>query len=327
MKYYFAPMEGITGYIYRNAFHQHFGYIDTYYTPFITPTQTRSMTSRELNDTLPDHNQGLRVVPQILSNKADDFLWAAEKMQELGYTEVNLNLGCPSKTVVSKKRGSGFLSETVDLDLFLYQVCKRLERMGMKFSIKTRIGKEDSEEFEGLLDIYNQYSLEKLIIHPRVQTDYYNNHPDLDVFQMAIENSKNPVCYNGDLFCVEDVKEFCRRFPQVNTLMLGRGLLANPALPAMAEEGGMVKLEKEKFRAFHDTLLSEYCRVLFGDRNALFKMKELWFYMGDVFVDSKKLVKKIRKADKMRDYEAAVSAIFEECEIADNPVFTSWKRG
>ncbi|MGN0158278.1 MAG: tRNA dihydrouridine synthase [Brotaphodocola sp.] len=323
MNYFFAPMEGITGYIYRNAFHQYFGHIDEYYTPFITPTQTRKMTSRELNDILPAHNHGMQVVPQILSNQADDFLWAAENMKQMGYHEVNLNLGCPSKTVVSKMRGSGFLSETRALDLFLNQICKGMEQMDMTLSIKTRIGKESSDEFEGLLDIYNQYPLKKLIIHPRVQTDYYNNHPNLDIVQMAIENSKNPVCYNGDLFCAEDVKIFCQRFPQVDMLMMGRGLLTNPALPAMVDDGAMAVLEKSKLRSFHDTLLSEYSRVLSGDRNVLFKMKELWFYMGNAFKESKKHVKKIRKAEKMRDYEAAVAAIFEECEIAENPVFTN----
>lgn len=321
MKYYLAPMEGITGYIYRNAFQKHFGYIDTYYTPFITPTQSRKMTSRELNDILPEHNQGMRVVPQILSNKADEFLWASEKLKELGYDEVNLNLGCPSKTVVSKKRGSGFLTETIELDLFLHQVSKGLQQMEMKFSIKTRIGKEDPEEFEGLLELFNQYPLETLIIHPRIQTDYYKNRPNMEVFEWALENSKNPICYNGDLFRMEDVRAFQERFPSVEAVMMGRGILTNPALPAMAVSGGMRKLTKEDFRAFHDTLLWEYGKVLCGDRNTLFKMKELWFYMGDAFLDDKKYVKKIRKADKMCDYQRAADAIFRECEIADDPFF------
>lgn len=324
MKYYFAPMEGITGYIYRNTFHQYFGHMDEYYTPFVTPTQTRSLTSRELKDTLPANNKDLRVIPQILTNKPDDFLWAAEKMQEFGYDEVNLNLGCPSRTVVSKKRGSGFLSETKDLDVFLYQISKRMERMGMKLSIKTRIGKDSPEEFEELLRIYNQYPLSKLIIHPRIQTDYYKNRPKLEVFQMAVEQSRHSICYNGDLFSVEDVKTFCSRFPQVEHLMLGRGLLCNPAMIQMAE-GKTEKLEKERFHAFHNALLEQYRSALSGDRNALFKMKELWFYMGDAFVDGKKYIKKIRKAEKMKDYDAAVSAVFRDCEIAEMPVFTSWR--
>ncbi len=324
MNYYFAPMEGITGYIYRNAFHQYFGHIDEYYTPFVTPTQTHCLTSREMNDTQPAHNRGMRVVPQILTNKADDFLWAAAKMQELGYDEVNLNLGCPSKTVVSKKRGSGFLAAVVELDMFLYQVCSRLEQMKMKFSVKTRIGKEAPEEFEELLRIYNQYPLSKLIIHPRIQTDYYKNRPNLDVFQMAVEQSKNPVCYNGDIFSVDDLNAFRSRFPQVESLMLGRGLLCNPAMILMAE-GVSKGLDRETFRAFHDMLLADYCRALSGDRNVLFKMKELWFYMGDVFEDSKKQVKRIRKAEKLKDYEAAAAAIFNDCKIAEKPVFVSWK--
>lgn len=322
MKYYFAPMEGITGYIFRNAYEQHFAHIDTYYTPFITPTQTKKLTSRELNDTLPFHNQGIRVVPQILSNKTDEFLWAAKNMQELGYDEVNLNLGCPSKTVVTKKRGAGFLTETLALNSFLNQVSEGLQRINMDFSIKTRIGKDEPEEFETLLAIYNQYPLKTLIIHPRIQTDYYSNSPNWNVFEMALEKSKNPVCYNGDLFSVSDIKQFRERFPQVNALMLGRGLLTNPALPAMAEEAVSDGLSKEKLRAFHDTILAEYSKVLCGDRNTLFKMKELWFYLRDAFADSKKQVKKLQKADKLCDYERTVDAIFAECEIKENPVFS-----
>ncbi len=325
MKYYLAPMEGITGHIYRSVFHQYFGHIDEYYTPFITPTQTRSLTSREMNDILPAHNQGMHVIPQILTNKADDFLWAAEKMQEYGYDEINLNLGCPSKTVVSKKRGSGFLADQSGLDIFLYQICRRLEKMDMKLSIKTRIGKEDAEEFEELLDIYNQYPLSKLIIHPRIQTDYYKNKPDLEVFRKAVENSKNPVCYNGDLFSEDHIERFREQFSNVDSLMLGRGLLCNPALTAMAEDHS-VRLERDHFRAFHDELVEQYSRTLFGDRNTLFKMKELWFYMGDAFEENKKYVKKIRKAEKMKDYETAVDAIFAECKIADHPVFVSWNQ-
>lgn len=332
MKYCFAPMEGITGYVYRNAHHQFFDQIDQYYTPFITPNQTRTLTSREVNDVLPEHNSGVRVVPQILTNKAEDFLWAAGKMKELGYDEVNLNLGCPSGTVVSKKRGSGFLAFPSELDEFLYQVSGGLQQMEMRLSVKTRIGKERPEEFEELLRIYNQYPLSSLIIHPRVQTDYYKNHPNWEVFKIAAENSRNPVCYNGDVFSVQNILTFRRQFPQVGTLMLGRGLLTNPALTRMAEiaaDGTIAVhdhiLDKQRFRSFHDAVLAGYRKAIPGDRNVLFKMKELWFYMGDAFSDGTKYVKKIRKAEKMGDYTAAVSRIFSECEISENPVFAGWR--
>lgn len=333
MKYSFAPMEGITGYVYRNAHHQFYDQIEQYYTPFITPNQNRTLTSRELNDVLPEHNQGLSVVPQILSNKADDFLWAAGKLQELGYEEVNLNLGCPSATVVSKRRGAGFLEYPAKLDAFLQQVSEGMGQMGMKLSIKTRIGKEDPEEFEELLRIYNQYPLSRLIIHPRVQTDFYKNHPNRQVFGWAVQKSRNPVCYNGDLFSVAEIVAFHQQFPEVEELMLGRGLLTNPMLAAQAEQmlANMAQqeeaagLDRRQLRAFHDAVLAGYREAISGDRNVLFKMKELWSCMGGAFADSAKYVKKIRKAEKVGDYQAAVSRIFEECAMAQPPVFQGWK--
>lgn len=142
MDYLFAPMEGITGYVFRNAHHRHFHGIKTYYTPFISPNQTRKFTPRELNDVRPEHNEGVPVIPQILTNKADDFLWAAGRLKELGYTEVNLNLGCPSGTVVAKKRGSGFLEYPMELDEFLYQVYDGLAKVGKELSVKTRLEKK-----------------------------------------------------------------------------------------------------------------------------------------------------------------------------------------
>ncbi len=318
MKIYFAPMEGFTGYVYRNAHQQYFGHEDQYFTPFITPNQTKKLTSRELNDVAPEHNRGLSVVPQILTNKAEDFIWAAGKLKELGYREVNLNLGCPSGTVVSKNRGSGFLAWPVALERFLGEVSLVLGQMGIKLSVKTRIGKDDPEEFVDLLKIFNRYPLEKLIIHPRIQTDFYKNHPNMEVFEMAVRESANPVCYNGDLFSVRDMEEFKRRFPEVEALMLGRGILTNPALPAMVLGGG---LDKRQLKAFHDAVLEGYRQAIQGDKNVLFKMKELWFYLGDAFEDSKKHVKKIKKSQCMEDYRAEADNLFASCSLAGPPVF------
>lgn len=360
MKYYFAPMEGITGYVYRNAHHKYFSGIGQYFTPFITPNQTRKLTPRELHDVLPEHNREIPVVPQILTNKAEDFIWAAGRLGELGYREVNLNLGCPSGTVVSKNRGSGFLAFPVGLDKFLGAVSRELCRMDMKLSVKTRIGKNGPEEFGDLLRIFNCYPLEKLIIHPRVQTDFYKNHPNLETFLMAAEESVNPVCYNGDLFSVRDVQEFTARFPNVEALMFGRGALTNPALPEMLELAGDAEeaedirqemagqpggeiiqartgqpargtnqaktaqppvLDKTRLKAFHDEVLAGYREAIPGDKNVMFKMKELWFYLGDAFEDSAKPVKKIKKAQRLEDYQAEVERLFASCALAAPPVF------
>ena len=306
MEYSFAPMEGITGYIYRNAHHDFFPGLDCYYTPFITPKKGKSLTSRELNDVLPEHNEGMRVIPQILSNQAEGFLVMAERLQEMGYEEVNLNLGCPSGTVVAKKKGAGFLACPQELDRFLDEV---FENVRVKVSVKTRIGKESSEEFGRLLSIFNRYPLEKLIIHPRVQTDFYKNEPNLEVFGQALSESKNPVCYNGDLFDTDKMSAFGARFPEVESVMLGRGLLVNPALLEGAEA-----VDKKRFMDFEERLVNDYLEVLSGERDVLFKMKELWFYRGKLYMEQENYLKKIRKAQRLSEYRAAVRALVTECE-------------
>lgn len=324
MNYYLAPLEGITGYIYRNAQLKHFGHIDKYFTPFISPNQTRKLTSRELHDVLPEHNRGMYVVPQILTNHAEDFIWAARKLQDLGYSEVNLNLGCPSKTVVTKKRGAGFLESATKLQAFLHQVSQVMEQEHMDFSIKTRIGIWEPEEFQYLLPVFNEIPLKELIIHPRLQTDYYRNHPNLDMFALGLEKSSYPVCYNGDLFSADYYERFHAMFPSVETVMLGRGAIAYPGLSGILKTGE--PMDKQRLKAFHQTVLDGYREVIPGDKNVLFKMKELWFYMAEIFEDAEKPVKKIKKATRMEEYTAVVEALFGESNLIDTPRFSGWKK-
>ncbi len=320
MKYFFAPMEGITGYVYRNAHHRFFRQVDQYFTPFIVPNQNRRLTSREMNDICPEHNEGVPVVPQIMSCKADEFIWAAEKARSFGYREVNLNLGCPSATVVTRKRGSGFLAFPQELDIFLDQVCEALGKLDMELSVKTRTGKEKPQEFPRLLEIFNKYPLKQLVIHPRLQTDFYENKPDLEAFAMAVSESRNPVCYNGDLFSVEDICRIREHFPSVECLMMGRGLLANPAL-AEGKAPDMVRL-----KGFHDALLSGYRQAIPGDRNVLFKMKEVWIYLGSGFTNFEKYGKKIKKSQKLAEYEQAVERLFHEQQIQKEPFFHGYRK-
>ena len=252
MEIYFAPMEGITGYIYRNAFHDYFTGVDKYFTPFLSPNQNRALNPKEIRDVLPENNQGMHVVPQILTNRADYFLRAAEELKEkYGYGEVNLNLGCPSRTVVSKGKGAGFLAKPEELDSFFREVFHNIKG---QMSVKARIGVDDSKQFRHLMDIFNQYPLCELIIHPRIQKDYYGNSPDWEVFGEAVHVSSIPLCYNGDIFTLEDYRRMKAAFPEVNRIMLGRGLLMNPMLAeeikkeaagtGKAEEAGTGKAEE-----------------------------------------------------------------------------------
>ncbi len=295
MKYYLAPMEGITGYIYRNSYKKFFNNIDKYFTPFIVPNKSTSLRTKELRDILPENNKGMNIVPQILTNDSEGFIITARKLQQLGYNEINLNLGCPAGTVVSKNRGSGFLAKREELDIFLDEIFKIDD---MKISIKTRIGKDSPEEFYELIKIYNKYPIEELIIHPRTQKDFYGNEPNLDVFKDALSLSSNPICYNGDIFTVSDYNRLIKTFPKVKTIMLGRGILANPGL--INEIKNNTAIHKEVLKEFHDEILNKYIELYNEDRNALFRMKELWGYMIYIFSNNKKYAKKIKKGTKVK---------------------------
>ncbi|CAG7839431.1 diguanylate cyclase [Clostridium novyi B str. ATCC 27606] len=310
MRYYLAPMEGITGYIYRNAYEKFFGNVDKYFTPFIVTNKNIGFKAKELRDVLPENNEVKNIVPQILTNDSERFINIARKLQELGYNEINLNLGCPSGTVVSKYRGSGFLAKREELDRFLDEIFKI---DNMKISIKTRLGKDSPEEFYELIKIFNKYPLEELIIHPRTREDFYKNKPNLEVFKDALSLSVNPVCYNGDIFTATDYKKLIETFKEVETVMIGRGILANPGLINEIKEDKT--LDKKVLREFHDEVLNNYRELFNEDRNAMFRMKELWGYMIYIFSDNKKYAKKIRKAQNLRDYNQAVSSLFREQEI------------
>lgn len=310
MNFYFAPMEGLTGYIYRNAHKAFFNNIDKYFSPFIVANQSERFTTKELNDVLPENNQGVGLIPQILTNNAKDFIHTSKKLKQMGYNEINLNLGCPSGTVVSKKRGSGFLAKREELDEFLDEI---FSESITKISVKTRIGKDRPEEFYDLIQIFNKYPIEELIIHPRIQKDFYKNKPDMKVFKDALVLSKNPVCYNGDIFTLRDYREFSADFKDVGSLMLGRGLVANPGLASLIADD--IELKKDVLKEFHHKIYEDYKRVLFGDRNVLYKMKEIWCYMITIFSDNEKYAKRIKKASRLSDYEEAVSSLFREQDI------------
>ena len=310
MNVYLAPMEGLTGYVYRNAHHAFFPQIDKYFSPFITANQSDRFTTRELNDILPDNNRGIVLVPQILTNQASDFLHTANKLNQLGYSEINLNLGCPSGTVVAKNRGSGFLAQREALDRFLDEV---FANTTIKISVKTRIGKDHPDEFYPLLEIFNKYPLEELIIHPRIQKDFYKNTPDWNMFREAAQSSRNPVCYNGDLFSVKEYEAFAAVFPQVDTVMLGRGIIMNPGLAG--ELRHEPRLDKKVLRDFHDRVYEDYKKAISGEKNVLYRMKEMWLYMIQLFSEPAKYWKKIKKSESFKNYDEAVASLFREQEI------------
>lgn len=317
MQYYLAPMEGITTYIYRNAYHKYFGDIDKYFTPFIA---SKKMNSREKNDILPEHNKGINLIPQILTNRADEFLQITDKLAEYGYTCVNLNLGCPSGTVTARKRGSGFLSVPDELDKFLYEI---FEKSPIKISIKTRIGVEDISEWDNLLDIYNKYPLDELIIHTRLQKEFYNGIPHKESFARALDVSNTSLCYNGDINSCEKYNELISALPDTHNVMIGRGVLQNPLLIACLKNSEKLKsMDNNSYKTllqdFHNELFDNYASIMSGETPALYKLKDLWTYMSRSFTNPDKYIKKIRKANSFSEYTIAVNNLFREQSIIIN---------
>lgn len=311
--YYMAPMEGVTDYIYRNAFHMFFESPDKYFTPFISTNQKGTYKPRDLCGILPENNRGLTVVPQLLTNQADQFLRTVENLEQYGYGEFNLNLGCPSGTVVAKYKGSGFLAKRQELDLFLDRIFAGSK---VKISVKTRLGRDCAEEFYELIKIFDAYPLEELIIHPRIQKEYYKNKPNLKVFLDALNLSRHSICYNGDVFTEKDCSQLKSEFPQVKKVMLGRGLIINPGLIHVINGGEMP--DQQRIKAFHDKMYGDYRAVLFGDKNVLFRMKELWSYLIYLFPDSEKYGKRIKKAESLIEYEEVVARLLQEKSIMEN---------
>ena len=305
-----APMEGVTDSVYRQLCHRMFTPFDRYYTPFLTPTREHLLTARQQRELDPERSAGLDVVPQLLTNDPELFLWAAEILADMGYREVNLNLGCPSGTVVKKKKGSGLLGDPAMLGRLLDGIFSKVK---IAVSVKTRVGLRTEEEFPALLDIFNRYPISELTVHPRVQADQYRGRIRMDAFALAMRESRAPVCCNGDLFCPEDVDKLLFRFPDLKAVMLGRGAVANPGLIGRIRGGEWIT--KDRLRAFHDALYAEYQTVMPGFKPTVFRMREYWAFWACLFEDPAKQLKRIRKATGFAEYEQAVEALFDECSF------------
>ena len=303
VKYYMAPLESVTTWIYRQAHAKIYGRLDKYFIPFLEPHEKRDFKTRELQEILPEHNENIYAVPQILTNRSEGFIKLTKALKDWGYEEINLNLGCPSKTVVTKGKGSGFLAKPEELERFLTEIFDALSGE-VKISVKTRIGKEDPEEFPALLELFNKYPMEELIIHPRVQKDGYGNVPRLELYELAEKQSVNPLCYNGDLYTREQIRNFAERFPGTERLMFGRGFLRDPGL--LYNEEKDPKETFEKFWAFHDLVYEGYQERNMGDRNVLFKMKELWSYQVYQFSEPERLFKTFKKVQDCNEYEQMI---------------------
>lgn len=331
-------MEGSTGYVYRNVHHALFGVgIARYYAPFVVATYTRKLKTRERADLLPEHNQNIPLVPQILANDPDAFLFTVRSMADLGYTEVNLNLGCPVGTVVSKHKGAGMLRFPEELNRFLEAVFDGADRqqLPVQISIKTRIGFDRPEEADTLFPIFEAYPIHELIIHARTRKEQYSGQPEIAAFLEIARRSHLPLCYNGNIATASDwrtLQQLLTQLPSGDSsssprgssinCMIGRGLLGNPGLVRQIRTGQTTS--RPELQQFHDRLYEGYREQYAsfhgqssGITVVLNCMKEVWTHLGDSFLDQGHYLRNIHKARNRYEYEAAVRMLFANCPVRE----------
>ena len=309
--YDFAPLDGITKAVYRRVWARCFGGADRCFIPYFSPTKEHLLTNRERVELLPENNPDMVLVPQVMTNRAPELLWAAETVRELGYRELNLNAGCPSGTVTAKGKGSGLLARPETLDALLDGACGKL---CLPLSVKARVGFSDPEEFPRLLEIFNRYPLQSLILHARVRKDKYSGPLCYDAFACALRESRNPVSYNGDLRTTGEVSAFAERFPGAERVMIGRGAVADPALFRKLKGGPPAT--REELRRFTAALFDAYTRFYDGQTGlAARRMREVWFYLIHLFDNARRLNKDMRRFRTATEYRAIEDAIFTELPL------------
>lgn len=310
-RYDFAPLDGITKAVYRRVWSRYFGGADRLFIPYFSPAKEHLLAKRERVELLPENNPDAVLVPQVMANRAGDLLWAAETVRDMGYTELNLNAGCPSGTVAAKGKGAGLLARPEALEAMLEGACGKL---CLPLSVKARVGFASPDEFPRLLEIFNRYPLKSLILHPRVRKDKYSGTLYYDAFELALKESKNPVEYNGDLRTEGEIAGFAARFPDAHAVMIGRGAVADPALFRKLKGGAAAS--RGELREFTAALFDAYTHFYDGQTGlAARRMREVWFYLIHLFDDNRRLNKDMRRFRTATEYRAAEDAIFRELPL------------
>lgn len=306
MKVMMAPMEGVGGYVYRNAFEKYFGPLDGYVTPFVGKG---TLMNREKRDLDPANNKVGALIPQIMGGGAEGFIKVSREVAELGYTEANINLGCPSGTVTGRGRGSGMLQDAKRLDEFLSEV---FEKCPMKLSVKTRIGFERVEDWEPVLEVLKKYPWESVTIHPRTRTELYQGPLHHECFKKAYEELDCPLYFNGEINSLEDIRLISAMYPNIAGVMIGRGFLRRPWLAN--EIRGEKRPDGKLLLEWHRELTREYEEYLSGDKNLLFKLKDLWNFLGDGFPEKADVIRKMKKTTRLAEFIAMAEGILRSFE-------------
>ena len=305
-----SPLQGFTDFRFRNAFNHYFGGIDTFYAPYIRFNNKLIIKNSYQTDLQIENNTELEVIPQIMTNSADEFLFVVDYIQSLGYKELNWNLGCPYPMVTKRGMGSGLICDPEKINHILERVHKETD---IVVSMKMRMGYEHAGEILDTFPILDSYPLKSIAIHARIGKQLYKGGVDLDAFQKCIESTKHKLYYNGDITSVAKLKEMQARFPSIDHFMIGRGLIADPFLPSMIKNDTTEYPENrwDIFREFHDTIYHQYDAVLSGPTPIKMKMQGFWEFFAQSFSNPQKTFKKIKKANNPRAYQQAVAEILK----------------
>jgi len=308
-----SPLQGFTDFRFRNAFHHYFGGIDTFYAPYIRLDGKMVVKNSYQRDLLPEHNNTLEVIPQVITNDADEFLFVAKYVQELGYKELNWNLGCPYPMVTKRGMGSGLICDPAKIDHILDRAHSETDIL---VSMKMRMGYENSNEILDAFPILDKYPLKNIAIHARIGKQLYKGGVDLDAFERCVTSTKHKLYYNGDVTSVDAFKNMQERFPSIDHFMIGRGLIADPFLPSMIKKD-TTEYPKDRwkiFSEFHDTIYEQYDAALSGPTPIKMKMQGFWSYFSESFSNPQKTFKKIKKANNPKAYKLAVSEILKSAQ-------------
>lgn len=306
---YLAPIRGITDRLFREIFHHHFPYFDAAVAPFINPQRSINFNTKLLDDVNPITDNGLMTIPQLMYNTADDFINLGKLLEDIGYSHINWNLGCPSPMVANKQRGSGLLPHTDRIIDLLEEIIPALQA---EISLKLRLGFKNPQDIVALLPRLNQFPLKEITIHPRIGKQLYRGQADRQAFAECCELSRHQLVYNGDINTIEDFSALTKRFEGITRWMIGRGALADPLLPGKIRGLSFTADEaRDRIGGFHDDLYSRLQERLSGPGHLLNRMKQIWAYLIGSFPEKSHILKKIRKTSSTERYESAVAELFE----------------
>lgn len=301
----FAPLQGYTDAIYRTMHNKVFGGINSYYSPFIR-LEKGEVRQKDIKDILPENNENINLVPQIIVNSNEEFLKLTESVCNLGYKRIDINMGCPFPLQTKKGRGAALLQNTKHLEDIVESINSIND---IDFSIKMRLGMDSAEDAKGALEIINKAKLHHLTIHPRIAKQQYKGEIDYQTFDYIYQNCLHPIIYNGDILSQEDIYNIINIYPKIEGVMIGRGLLAKPYLAMELNKTIRLSVSERlsMIMKLHDAIYDHYSSVMQGEHQLLLKMKTFWEYLDEEI--GKKPYKAIKKSVNIKKYELAIRLI------------------